>query len=128
MADLSISLEVARNKGRYQWHDLFEEYKNETIREQIERKIQRTYKERMWWAKLKWKMVKKRKKQKVQEGPFLRTRPTQRLEVKSRAKIAKPEQEQLPIVERKHRLMPIKQKPNGRECLQLNEGSPSYSY
>lgn len=53
-------------------------------------------------------------KQKGQEGPFfLRTRPTQRLEVKSRAKIAKPEQEQLSIVERKHRLMPIKQKPNG---------------
>lgn len=81
----------------------------------------------MWWAKLKWKMVKKRKNKRA-KVPFLRTRPTQRLEVKSRAKIAKPEQEQLSIVERKHRLMPIKQKPNGRECLQLNEGSPSFSY
>lgn len=82
----------------------------------------------MWWAKLKWKMVKKRKNKRAKKVLFLRTRPTQRLEVKSRAKIAKPEQEQLPIVERKHRLMPIKQKPNGRECLQLNEGSPSYFY
>lgn len=70
MAELSISLEAARNKGRYQWHDLFEEYKNETIREQIERKIQRTYKERMWWAKLKWKMVKKRKNKKAKKVPF----------------------------------------------------------
>lgn len=78
--------------------------KNETIREQIEREIQRIYKERMWWAKLKWKMVKKRKNKRSKKVLFLRTRPTQRLEVKSRVKIAKREQEQLSIVLWKHRL------------------------